>query len=124
MDQADVRLRVIRASLRDDINDCRYREERLAALMRERDVHPDFHAQRVVDRVHLGLDIGPSLCARGRDIRHPDDDDRKQHDGHCEDQDRADDLGHTRLVLAEDGSHGVASRWAQGEHTRTRPDDI
>src|SRR3989454_10611081 len=88
--------------------------------MRERDVHPDFHAQRVVDRVHLGLDIGPSLCARGRDIRHPDDDDRKQHDGHREDQDRADDLGHTRLVFAEDGSHRVASRWAQGN--RLAPD--
>src|SRR2546429_6476884 len=112
----DIRLRRVRAALRRHVDDRRHGLHRLAALVSERDIHADLYAERVIDRVHHGLDVGPGL-RRGRwDGRHPDDDDGEQHDGHREDQDRADDFRHTRLVFAEDGSHEMASRWAQG-HT-------
>src|SRR6184192_1123500 len=121
MEQDDVGRRRVRAAHGLHVDPGRDRLESLAAQVSDRDVDGDFHPAGVVDGVHRRFHVQARLGGGHGDARDPDDDGREQDDGHGEDQDRADDLGHSRLIFAQDHFHAVASRWAPDNELAPEP---
>src|SRR5207245_6722105 len=120
MQSLDVRRRRVRTPLRRDVDDRGRRLERLAALVRERHVHPNLGTGAVVHRVHFGRDVEPALRDRRGNAGDPYDDRREKHDRHGEDQDRADEFGESRFIFAQDDFHRGAYRWGGGQYVWRR----